>query len=117
MAEAKIGRPITEFELASHLMYPKVFAEYAADRATFGDVSTLPTSVFFYGMQSGQEINIDLERGKTLIVKYVTTVIQHPVNQGGLGLGGIGPVAEGFIGLLFGVGGIMLVAFWLGDRK
>jgi len=51
------------------------------------------------------------------IVKYVTTTIQHPVNQGGLGLGGIGPVAEGFIGLLFGVGGIMLVAFWLGDRK
>lgn len=51
------------------------------------------------------------------IVKYVTTSIQHPTNQGGLGLGGIGPVAEGFIGLLFGVGGIMLVAFWLGDRK
>ena len=53
----------------------------------------------------------------TDIVKYVTSTIQHPVNQGGLGLGGIGPVAEGFIGLLFGVGGIMLVAFWLGDRK
>ena len=53
----------------------------------------------------------------TDIVKYVTSVIQHPANQGGLGLGGIGPVAEGFIGLLFGVGGIMLVAFWLGDRK
>ena len=51
------------------------------------------------------------------IVNYVTTPIQHPDNQGGLGLGGIGPVAEGFIGLLFGVGGIMLVAFWLGDRK
>jgi ubiquinol-cytochrome c reductase cytochrome c subunit len=50
------------------------------------------------------------------IVKYVTQSIQHPVNQGGLGLGGIGPVAEGFIGLLFGVGGLMLVAFWLGDR-
>ncbi len=51
------------------------------------------------------------------ITRYVTSVIQHPVNHGGLGLGGIGPVAEGFIGLLFGVGGIMLVAFWLGDRK
>ncbi len=49
-----------------YLMYPKVFADYAADRAAFGDVSTLPTAVFFYGMQPGQEINIDLERGKTL---------------------------------------------------
>jgi pyruvate carboxylase len=73
----KIGRPITEFELASHLMYPKVFAEYAAERAAFGDVSTLPTSVFFYGMAPGQEINIDLERGKTLIVRYVTTSDAH----------------------------------------
>ncbi|HTZ10430.1 MAG TPA: c-type cytochrome [Acidimicrobiales bacterium] len=50
------------------------------------------------------------------IVAYVTGPIQHPTNQGGLGLGGIGPVAEGFVGLLFGVGGLMLVAFWLGDR-
>jgi pyruvate carboxylase len=75
--EAKISRPISEFELASHLMYPKVFADYAADRAAFGDLSTLPTSVFFYGMHSGQEINIDLERGKTLIVRYVTTSDAH----------------------------------------
>jgi pyruvate carboxylase len=76
-AEVKIGRPITELELASHLMYPKVFAEYAAERAACGDVSTLPTSVFFYGMDPGQEINIDLERGKTLIVRYVTTSDAH----------------------------------------
>jgi pyruvate carboxylase len=75
--EAKIGRPITAYELASHLMYPKVFADYAAERAMYGDVSTLPTTVFFYGMQTGQEINIDLERGKTLIVCYVTTSDVH----------------------------------------
>lgn len=76
-AQAKTGRPITEFELASHLMYPKVFADYAADRAAFGDLSTLPTSVFFYGMHPGQEINIDLERGKTLIVRFVTSSDVH----------------------------------------
>jgi len=76
-AEAKVGRAITEVELASYLMYPKVFADYATNRAAFGDVSTLPTAVFLYGMQSGQEINIDLERGKTLIVKYVTTSDAH----------------------------------------
>jgi pyruvate carboxylase len=75
--EAKLGRPITEYELASHLMYPKVFADYAADRATYGDMSTLPTAVFFYGMQPGQEINIDLERGKTLIVRFLATSDAH----------------------------------------
>jgi ubiquinol-cytochrome c reductase cytochrome c subunit len=50
------------------------------------------------------------------IVAYVTGPIQHPNNRGGLGLGGIGPVAEGFVALLIGVGGIMLIAFWLGER-
>jgi len=51
------------------------------------------------------------------IVAYVTGVIQHPNNRGGIFLGGIGPVAEGFVGLLIGVGGLMLIAFWLGDRS
>ncbi|MGD0320694.1 MAG: c-type cytochrome [Acidimicrobiales bacterium] len=50
------------------------------------------------------------------IVAYVTGTIQHPDNRGGISLGGIGPVAEGFIGLLFGVGGLMLIAFWIGER-
>ena len=76
-AEGKVGRPISDFELASYLMYPKVFIDYALDRAAFGDVSALPTAVFFYGMEPGQEINIDLERGKTLIVRYVTTSDAH----------------------------------------
>ena len=51
------------------------------------------------------------------IVAYVTGYIQHPVNPGGAGLGGIGPVAEGFVALLFGVGGFMLICFWIGDRS
>jgi ubiquinol-cytochrome c reductase cytochrome c subunit len=50
------------------------------------------------------------------IVAYVTEKIQHPSNGGGFGLGGVGPVTEGFVALLFGVGGLMLVCFWIGDR-
>ncbi len=50
------------------------------------------------------------------ITAYVTEVLQHPSNPGGFGLGGIGPVGEGFIGLLLGVGGLMLVCFWIGNR-
>ena len=51
------------------------------------------------------------------IVKYVTTEIQHPRNPGGFGLGGLGPVAEGFVGLLLGVGLLALVGFWVGERQ
>jgi len=50
------------------------------------------------------------------IVGYVTGNIQHPVNPGGFGLGGLGPVAEGFIGLALGVGILALIGFWIGDR-
>ncbi len=51
------------------------------------------------------------------IVGYVTTEIQHPQNPGGFGLGGLGPVAEGFVGLLIGVGLLALVGFWVGERQ
>jgi ubiquinol-cytochrome c reductase cytochrome c subunit len=50
------------------------------------------------------------------IVGYVVKEIQHPDSPGGLGLGGVGPVAEGFVGLFVGVGGAMLIAYWIGDR-
>jgi ubiquinol-cytochrome c reductase cytochrome c subunit len=50
------------------------------------------------------------------IAAYVSGVIQHPSDPGGVGLGGIGPVGEGFVGLLLGVGILMLVCFWIGDR-
>jgi ubiquinol-cytochrome c reductase cytochrome c subunit len=51
------------------------------------------------------------------VVAYVTQKIQHPSNPGGLGLGGVGPVAEGFIALLIGVGGLALICFWIGERS
>ncbi|HEV2428208.1 MAG TPA: c-type cytochrome [Acidimicrobiales bacterium] len=50
------------------------------------------------------------------IVKYVVTEIEHPRNPGGAGLGGLGPVAEGFVGLALGVGLLMLAAYWVGER-
>jgi ubiquinol-cytochrome c reductase cytochrome c subunit len=50
------------------------------------------------------------------VTAYVTQYIQKPTNPGGFGLGGIGPVAEGFVALLFGVGGLMLVCYWIGER-
>ncbi|PZN32374.1 MAG: pyruvate carboxylase, partial [Proteobacteria bacterium] len=64
-------RELSDEEFASWLMYPKVFAEYMADRLEFGQVSVLPTTVYFYGMEPAQEISVDIERGKTLIVRYL----------------------------------------------
>lgn len=51
------------------------------------------------------------------IVSYVTGRLQHATNPGGFALGDVGPVAEGFVALLLGVGGLALVAFWIGERS
>ena len=73
----KLTRPVTDDDLASYLMYPRVWLEYAAERALYGDVGILPTSVFFYGMEPGEEISVDLERGKTLFIRYVASSEIH----------------------------------------
>jgi ubiquinol-cytochrome c reductase cytochrome c subunit len=57
------------------------------------------------------------DRQVTDIVSYVTGRLQHPVNPGGAALGGVGPVAEGFVALLIGVGGLALICFWIGERS
>jgi pyruvate carboxylase len=50
-------------------MYPKVFVEFAAAAEAYGPVSALPTPVYFYGLKAEEEIFVDLEKGKTLVVR------------------------------------------------
>jgi pyruvate carboxylase len=73
----RMPRAITDQEFASWLMYPKVFTDYMADRGRFGDTGVLPTRAFFYGMEAGEEITVDLERGKHLIIRFVATSDVH----------------------------------------
>jgi len=70
-AEQKVERQITDEELQSYLMYPKVYVDYANHRRSYGPVEVLPTPVFFYGMKQGQEISVELEMGKTLNILCV----------------------------------------------
>jgi len=76
-AQAGVGHELSDRQFASYLMYPQVYSEYDAERQRFGDVAKIPTLAFFYGMEPGQEISIDLERGKSLIVRYVTRSESH----------------------------------------
>jgi pyruvate carboxylase len=67
--QAKFG-PQTKFtDLLSYLLYPKVFEQYWTYVQQFGDVSLIPTRVFFYGLKPGEETIIDIARGKSVIVK------------------------------------------------
>jgi pyruvate carboxylase len=50
-------------------MYPKVFSDFAAAQETYGPVSVLPTPTYFYGMDQQDEIFVDIEKGKTLVIR------------------------------------------------
>ena len=67
--EAKIGRAVSDEELASYLMYPKVFTDFAEHRRKYGDVSILPTPAFFYGADADEEIAVNIDPGRTLIIR------------------------------------------------
>ncbi|HLZ90589.1 MAG TPA: pyruvate carboxylase [Candidatus Acidoferrum sp.] len=74
----KVGHAVRRDDLLSYLLYPEVFLQYDRFRQTYSDVSVLPTSAFFYGLKSGEEITVEIEAGKTLIVKFLTSSDPHP---------------------------------------
>ncbi len=59
-------------DLMSYLMYPDVFLKFAAARSEFGDLEVLPTPPFFYGLAEREEVSVELEPGKTLIIRLLT---------------------------------------------
>ncbi|MDE0368030.1 MAG: pyruvate carboxylase [Gammaproteobacteria bacterium] len=70
-AEAATGWKLSEAELYSYLLYPKVFVDHAERRMKFGPVSVLPTDVYFYGLSPGSEVTVELERGLSLVIRCV----------------------------------------------
>jgi pyruvate carboxylase len=67
-------------DLLSYLLYPKVFEGYWAHRQQYGEVSHIPTSVFFYGLKPGEETIIEIARGKSVIVGLQSV---GPLNEDG----------------------------------
>ena len=63
------GMKIDDEDLNGYLMYPKVFLDYMERHLTYGPVRTLPTKTFFYGMNSGDEISLEIDPGKTLEIR------------------------------------------------
>lgn len=61
----------TETEVASYAMYPKVFEDYKKWTQKYGDLSVLPTRYFLAKPEIGEEFNVELEKGKVLILKLL----------------------------------------------
>lgn len=62
------GKDVDEEDLLGYLMYPKVYLDYMGRRRLYGPVRTLPTKTFFFGMEPGEEISVEIDPGKTLEV-------------------------------------------------
>ena len=69
---AKIHREPSDDDVMSYVMYPQVFLDYQKHLRTYDNTSVIPTPAFFYGLSSGEEINVEIEPGKSLIIKYLT---------------------------------------------
>jgi len=73
-----VKREPTRQDIVTSILYPKVFEDFQAHLRKYSDTSGLPTPVFFYGQQPGEEISVDIEPGKRLIVKFLTVGDPHP---------------------------------------
>ena len=67
----KINGEVGDDDLYSYLMYPQVFEAMIQYIKKFGHARVLPTPAFFYGLKVGEEISVEIEEGKTLIIKLI----------------------------------------------
>lgn len=58
-------------DFLSYRMFPKVFEDYYRHTQTYGQVDSIPTPAFFYGLTLGEEILVTLSKGKTIFVKLL----------------------------------------------
>lgn len=68
----KVNRQVTSHEVISYALYPKVFLDYERFVDQYGDISVLDTPSFVYGLRLGEEVSVEIEQGKTLIIKLVS---------------------------------------------
>jgi len=70
----RLGRPANDRDLASHTMYPKVHGEFREHVREYGEVSVLPTHVFFYGMRPEEDVTVTSvgEDGRHAVLRYLT---------------------------------------------
>lgn len=69
--EKLLDRSPTRREVITSLLYPAVFKQFVEHQQQFSDTSCLPTPLFFYGQEPTDEAMVEIEPGKTLVIKFL----------------------------------------------
>jgi pyruvate carboxylase len=73
-----VERPVTDREVLARILFPEVYKDFAKHRAAYGDTSAVDTPTFFYGPSPGERVAVDIERGKTLLIRLISIGDVHP---------------------------------------
>lgn len=76
----EFGADLSLLDFLSYKLYPKVFEEGLKFRREFGNISVVPTPIFFYGMKQGEDTTIEIAKGKTLLIRLLSI---GPVDEHG----------------------------------
>lgn len=78
--KTQFGREFKPEEIVSYALYPAVYKDYVQFNNQYGDPSVFCTRSFFYPLHKEEEIELDIEEGKTLIISYLA--ISEPDEKG-----------------------------------
>jgi pyruvate carboxylase len=78
MAGEPVERPVTDREVLARVLFPEVYKEFARHRAEYGDTSALDTPTFFFGLSQGERVAVDIEHGKTLMIRLISIGDVYP---------------------------------------
>jgi len=68
----KVKRIVTSRDVSSYSLYPQVYLDFMEAAAQYGDLSVLDSGTFFYGLRPGEEVTVDIDPGKTLVIKFIS---------------------------------------------
>lgn len=76
--ETKYNIKLDNKDIISYILYPEVFKNYLEHKIEYDDTSVLPTITFYYGMEPSEEISVEIEEGKTLLIKLFAVGEMEP---------------------------------------
>lgn len=71
-------RPATDQDVLSYALYPQVFLDWVQFTRLYGNVGVLDTPSFLYGLRLNEEIQVEIEEGKTLVIKLSAIGAPNP---------------------------------------